>query len=141
MTLHERPGPLGVASVKAVGGLRYAAVDDRQGGVGGVFQGHGHGLFLQRGEAPQHPVRQIVVRTGLGPHADFDPGEVLTPQLGDDGLNAVVASGGALRADADAAGVQRNVVEHHQNPLGRDVKIGGQLQHRPARQIHKGLGL
>ena len=42
-------------------------------------------------ELAQHPRGKVVVRVGLGTHADADAGEVLPAQAGDDALQAVMS--------------------------------------------------
>ena len=51
----------------------------------------------------EHPVGQVVVRVRLGADADLDPRELVGAQAGDDGLEAVVAAGRAVFADAELA--------------------------------------
>ena len=79
-------------SVKAVHGLPDAIFDDGGGRLDSPLQDGGELLLLLGREARQHPVRQVVIRVGLLPHADTDAGEVLRAQFGDQGLGAVVAA-------------------------------------------------
>ena len=44
----------------------------------------GHGLGILGRELAQHPVGKVIVRAGLGTHADADAGEVLPAQPGND---------------------------------------------------------
>ena len=78
---------------------------------------------------------------GLCSHTDLYPGKVLTAQFLNNGLDAVVATGGAVPTDPKSAGGKGNIIKHDDDPLGRNVIIGRHLQHRPAGKIHKGLGL
>ncbi len=73
-------------------------------------------------------------------HTDLDPGKVLTTQFLDNGLNAVVTAGGTIGPDAKSSGLQGNIIEQNDDPLGRDIIICTQLQDTPAGQIHKSLG-
>ncbi|MPM56527.1 hypothetical protein SDC9_103333 [bioreactor metagenome] len=61
--------------------------------------------------------------------------------MGDDALDAVVASGGAGGAYPQLPHGQRHVVVNHQHPLGRDFIESGGLAHGLAGEVHKGLGL
>ena len=54
----------------------------------GVAVSHGFGILGR--ELAQHPVGKVIVRAGLGTHADADAGEVLPAQPGNDALQAVV---------------------------------------------------
>ena len=78
---------------------------------------------------------------GLGTDTDLHPGEVLASQLLDDGLDAVVAAGGAVLAQAQLAGLQGDVVKEDDDPGGGDLEEGGELQDAPAGEVHIGLGL
>ena len=78
---------------------------------------------------------------GFGSHADLHPGEVLASQLLDDGLDAVVTTGGAVLAQTQAARLQGDVIEKHDDPGRGDLEEGGQLQNAAAREVHIGLGL
>lgn len=95
---------LWVTAVEPVGGLRHAVIDDAQGGVGGVFQGHGQRFFLTCREGGQHPCGKVVFRVRLGTYPDLDPGKILTAQLLNDGLDAVVPAGGTLGANRSRPG-------------------------------------
>ena len=116
-------------TIKAVGRFRYPLVDDSKCRLTGVFQGHGHSLFVQRRKGTQHPIRQVVIRVGLGANADFHPGEVLAAQLLDDGFDAVVASGRTLCPNPQPSGSQGDIVKQDDDPLGRNFEEGGQLHH------------
>ena len=119
-------------SIEAVGCLHGAVGNNAQSSICGSLQSLLQDLFLGRGEGGQHPVSQVKIRTGLCANPYFHPGEVLTSQLGDDGLDSVVAAGGAVAPNPKAANVQGNVVKNHHNPLRRNVEVGGKLQHGPA---------
>ena len=67
-------------------------------------------LGVLRGELAQHPGSQVVVRVGLGPYADADPGETVASQPGNDAFQAVVAPCRAGRPDPQLAGVLGDVV-------------------------------
>ena len=114
--------------------------DIGDGFYGMVFQGYAQRLFVLCREGGQHPVRQIVFRVGLGAHTDLHPGKVLTAQLLNDGLDAVVPPGGAICPHPQPPRLQRNVVKHDDDILRRDFEEGGQLQYRPPGQVHIGLG-
>ena len=90
-------------SVKAVHGLPDAIFDDGGSRLDSPLQDGGELLLLLGREARQHPVRQIVIRVGLLPHADTDAGEILRAQFGDQRLGAVVAAGRAVGPDAELA--------------------------------------
>ena len=128
-------------SVINVGSLGNALLDDGEGCFTGPLQRILQGLFLLGGEGGQDPVGQVELGVGLGADADLDPGEVLGTNLSDDGLDAVVTTGGAVGPDAQAAGDQGDIVKHDDDSLGRDVEVGGKLQDAAAGQIHEGLGL
>ena len=49
--------------------------------------------------------------------------------------------GRAIGTDSQPTRFQRNIVKQNNDPLGRDVIVGAQLQHRATGKIHKGLGL
>ena len=132
---------LGMGTVKAVRRFRHAVVNDRKGCVGGIFQRHTQRLLILCGEGGQHPVRQIILRRGLGSHTDLHPGKVLAAQFLNDGLDAVVPAGRAVGPDPQPPRLQRDVVKHHNDVLGRDLEERGQLQNRTSGQIHIGLGL
>ena len=72
-----------------------AAGDDLQRGVGGPGGRLGDELVFRAGEIRQNPVRQIVIGMRLRADADLHAGEALAVQPADDGLDAVVAPGGA----------------------------------------------
>jgi len=76
---------------------------------------------------------------GLCAHADLDAGKDLCAETGDDRLDAIVAAGGTLVPDADAADRERNIVEKDDNVLGRNVIIVGGLAHSQAGGVHIGL--
>ena len=78
-----------MGTVETVGCFRHTLVDNRQGGIGAVFQCHCQILFFGRGKGRQHVVGQILLRMGLGTHTDFYTGEGLGTQFLDDGLDAV----------------------------------------------------
>ena len=78
---------------------------------------------------------------GLCAYAAFYPGEALTSQLLDNGLDAVVPAGGAVLAQAQLAGLQGDVVKEDDDPGRRELEKGGQLQHAPSGEVHIGLGL
>lgn len=86
-------------------------------------------------------VRQVLVGVCLSAHTDLHPGKVLTAQLGDDGLDAVVTACAAFGADAEPSGGQGNIIEQDDDPLGRNAEIGAQLKHAAAGEIHICLGL
>ena len=77
-------------------GAVYAVGDNLQRGGGRLRQRRLQRLALLRGKGGKHPIRQIIVRVGLGAHADLHPREILAAQLGDDGLDPIVPAGGAL---------------------------------------------
>ena len=56
-------------------------------------------LQLLLGEPGQHPVRQIVIRPGLLPHPQLDPGKGILAGEIDDALDAVVSPVATLPAD------------------------------------------
>ena len=78
---------------------------------------------------------------GLGAHTQLHPGELLTAQLGNDAFDAVVAPGRAVGPDPESAGLQGNVVKQDDDPLGRHLEKGAELQNGPAGQVHIGQGL
>ena len=54
--------------------------------LGGSFQigaAVGHGLGVLGRKFAQHPIRQVVVRAGLGSHTDADAGKAIAAQPGD----------------------------------------------------------
>ena len=128
-------------AVIAVGGFGHSVINDGQSRFSGPFQGILQSLFFQRGEGTQHPIGQIKFGIGLGTNADLDPGEALGAYFLDDGLDAVVTTGGAISPDTEAAGCQGNVVKHDDNPGRGDVEVGAELKHGPAGEVHVGLGL
>ena len=70
-----------------------------------------HGFVLLRGEFPQHPGRQIVVRVGLFPHPQLYPGKLLAAGAFDDTAHPVVSPVSAFAADAKLSRFQGNVVK------------------------------
>ena len=77
----------------------------------------------------------------MPPTPIFTPGEFLGTHFLNDGLDAVVSAGGAVSPDAKTAGRKGDIVKQDDDPLGRDVEIGGKLQYRAAGQVHICLGL
>ena len=73
-------------------------------------------------ELAQHPRGKVVVRVGLGTHADADAGEVLPAQAGDDALQAVMSACGAGGPDAQLAGVLGDIVAQNDDVVGRDLE-------------------
>ena len=67
------------------------AVHDKLGGSFDVRAAVRQSLGVLRRELAQHPIRQVVVRAGLGSHTDADAGKAVAAQPGDDALQAVVA--------------------------------------------------
>jgi len=128
-------------AVVTVCGFVNAVVDDAQGCLSGPYQRILQSFFVVGGEGAEHPVGQLHLGMGLGAHTDLHPGEFLGTHLGDDGLDAVVAAGGAFRPDPEPSGDQGDVIVHDDDPGRGDVKVGGQLQHAAAGQVHVGLGL
>jgi len=105
----------------------------------------GHGLAGGKGVAVhggQDKVHHLlaVLFVGLA-DAHLHPGELVVFQQVDDVAHTVVGAGGAVFADADAAGGQVGIVKNHDEALGGHRKG---LHHVPdglARQVHIGLGL
>ena len=73
-------------------------------------------------ELAQHPRGKVVVRVGLGTHADADAGEVLPAQAGDNALQAVMSACGAGGPDAQFAGVLGDIVAQNDDVVGRDLE-------------------
>ena len=130
-----------MGAVELVGSFRNAFFDDGEGRIGAVFQGHHQSLFLGSGEAGEHMVRQVLIGVCLAAHADFHPGECLGTQLRNDGFDAVVAAGAAVGPDPQPTGLQGDIVKEDDDPGRGDVKVGGQLQHASAGEVHISLGL
>ena len=86
-------------------------------------------------------IGQILLRMGLGTHADLYSGECLTAHFLNDGLDAVVTAGTAVSTDAQTTGCQGDIVKEDDDLLGRNVEVGGQLQNAAAGKIHISLGL
>ena len=116
-------------------------IDDGKSRFTGPLQRILQSLFFQRGEGAQHPIGQVEFGIGLGANADLDPGEALGANFLDDGLDAVVTTGGAVGTNTQTSRCQGNVIEHDDNPGRRDVEVSTELKHRTAGQIHVGLGL
>ena len=119
---------LRMAAVVAVCSFADACIQNGQCSLCAVLQRDGKGLLLGSGEAGQYPVRQVEIRVRLCTHADFYPGEVLTAQFLNDGFDAVVPSGGAAGTNPQPPRLQGDVVEKDDDPLGRNLKIGTELE-------------
>ena len=130
-----------MGSVKAVGRFGNTVVNDGQGCIGSVFQRNRQSLFFHGREGGKHPIRQVVIGIGLCAHTDLDPGELLAAHFLNDGFDSVVSAGRAVCTDTQPTRRQGNIVKHNDDPLGRDVEVGTQLQDAAAGQIHIGLGL
>ena len=128
-------------SVVAVGSLGYTLVNDAQCCFRCVLERNTQRFFFLCGEGTQYPVRQILLGVRFGAHADLYPGKILAAQLLDNGLDAIVAAGTSVSADTQPPGRQGDVVEHDDDALRRNVKVGTQLQHGPTGQIHIGQRL
>ena len=99
---------------------------------------------LQRGliglrDGSEHPVRQIVVRTGLGADADLHARELVGPQRGNDRFDAVVSAGGAAWPDTDLSDREGDVVEQDDDPLRRKLIIACSLLDGQPGGIHERL--
>ena len=95
----------------------------------------GHGLGILGRELAQHPVGKVIVRAGLGTHADADAGEVLPAQPGNDALQAVVSASRAGGADAQFAGVLGDVVAQDDDVVSRDLEEARQWADGVAREV------
>ena len=73
------------------------AVHDELGGSFDVRAAVRQSLGVLGRKFAQHPIRQVVVRAGLGSHTDADAGKAVAAQPGDDALQAVVAGCAACR--------------------------------------------
>ena len=92
-------------------------------------------------ELAQHPRGKVVVRVGLGTHANADAGEVLPAQAGDDALQAVMSACGAGGPDAQLAGVLGDIVAQNDDVVGRDLEKARRGGDGVARKVHVGQGL
>ena len=128
------------AAIVAVGRFRYAVVNDSQSCIACPFQSGNEGLFFTGGEGGKHPVCQIKIGIRLCADTDLYTGECLTADFTDNGLYAVVTAGRTVSPDTKPSRFQRNIIKHDDDPLGRDIEIGAELQHRTAGQVHKCLG-
>ena len=77
-------------------------------------------------------IRQILLGMGFAAHTDLHPGKGLGADFLDDGLDAVMPPGGAVRPDTKSARCQGNIVKQHDDPGRGDVEIAAQLQNGPA---------
>ena len=82
-------------------------------------------------DGSEHPVRQIVVRTGLGADADLHARELVGSQRGNDRFDAVVSAGGAAWPDTDLSDREGDVVEQDDDPLRRKLIIACSLLASP----------
>ncbi len=86
-------------------------------------------------------IRKVLLGVCLAAHADFYPGKILTAKLCDYGFDTVVPTGRAVRTNAQPSRRQGNIIKQNDDPLGRYMKIGTQLQNTSAGQIHISLWL
>ena len=85
-------------------------------------------------------IRQILIGVGFSAYTDLHPWEILRTNLGDNGFDTVVSTGGAISTNTQTAGGQRDIVEQDDDPLGWNVEVRRKLQHRFSGQVHIGLG-
>ena len=97
-------------------------------------------LASSGGNLPSTQSGKIIVRAGLGTHADADAGEVVPAQPGNDALQAVVPARRAGGTDAQLAGCLRNVIAQHQHMVGGDLEKARQRRDGIAGKVHVGQG-
>lgn len=74
------------------------------------------------------------------PDPDLEAREVGGAQLRDQGADSVVPPGTSIHAEFQGSERKRHVVINHQDLRGLDLEKTGRRRHRPAAQVHVGLG-
>ena len=128
-------------SVIIVHGLLAAVFDDVLRGLNGSFKAFHQDLPLRlRGNADD-PVDHLGTAPCRGTGADFDAGEILGTQVGDDVLDAVVTAGGAGGPHPQLAHGEGHVIVDHQHMVGGNFVELRSLMDGFAGEVHIGLGL
>lgn len=130
-----------MAAVEAVRCFGHSFFHNCQSGICGIFQRHGKGLFLRSRKRGEDPVGQIKILPRLCAYANLDPGEILTSQLGNNGLQPVMSAGRAVATNSDSSRFQGDVIGKNNNSLRWNLEIGAELQNGAAGKVHISQGL